>query len=99
MVKQLIALAVAGVFAFGIVGPVLAASVEGTISAVADEGASVAVKDKDGKEVKVRISSSSTELTKGGKQIGRKDLKVGNKVKVTYDEKDSRMTASKFEVQ
>lgn len=99
MVRQWIALVATVVFLLGMVGPILAAEIAGAISAVEDDGAYIVVKDKDGKEVKLRISSSATDLTKGGKPIGRKAVKVGDKVKVVYDEKDARKTASKIEVQ
>lgn len=94
MLKRFSRFAVVGIFALGACAPALAASISGTVSAVENGGRTVAVKGKDGKAVKVRVSGSRTSLTKGGKPIDRGDVKVGNKVKVEYDEKDDRKTAS-----
>ena len=73
-------------------GTALAADIEGTVTKA--EGSSITVKGKDGKEVKLRLSSSSTTIKKAGKTISRDDVKEGDKVKAVYDEKDDRKTAS-----
>lgn len=99
MVKQLGQSIVVGAFLLGLCGAALAATVSGTISSVDEGGRAVGVKGKDGKEVKVRVSNSGTEITKGGKPVERTELKTGGKAKVTYDDKDERKTASKIELQ
>lgn len=99
MIKQLGRSIVVSAFVLGLFGPAFAATVSGTVSSVEGEGRTVGVKGKDGKEVKVRVSGSGTDITKGGKPMDRGDIKAGAKVKVTYDDKDERKTASKIELQ
>ena len=77
-------------------GTALAANIEGTVTKA--EGSAVTVKGKDGKEVTIRLSSSGTKITKAGKTMSRDDVKAGDKVKATYDEKDDRKTASSVEI-
>lgn len=73
-------------------GAALAADIEGTVTKV--DGSNITVKGKDGKEVKLRLSSSGTAIKKAGKTASRDDVKEGDKVKAVYDDKDDRNTAS-----
>lgn len=99
MIKLLGRSIVVSAFVLGLFSPAFAASVSGAVSSVDEGGRAVGVKGKDGKEVKVRVSGSGTEITKGGKPADRGDIKVGDKAKVQYDDKDERKTASKIELQ
>lgn len=96
MTRRLVALATAALM-IAAVGTAYAATVEGPV--VKKEDSYITVKGKDGQEVRIRLSSSSTTITKGGKPISRDEVKVGDNVKATYDEKDDRKTASEVTVQ
>ncbi len=95
MLRKLASLVLVALFTISLAGSVLAADIKGTVSAVEREGRYVTVKSKDGKEVKVRISGSSTELSGVG---DRSEIAVGAKVSAKYDESDDRLTASEFKV-
>jgi tripartite-type tricarboxylate transporter receptor subunit TctC len=56
----------------------------GAVSKVIKKGRSIALKLKDGKEVKAKISGSRTAITVGGKTVKRGAIKVGMTCSVTY---------------
>ena len=95
MVRKLASLVLVALFTVSLAGSVLAADIKGKVSGVEREGRYITVKSKDGKEVKVRISNSSTDLSGVG---DRSEIAVGSKVSAKYDESDDRKTASEFKV-
>jgi Ni/Co efflux regulator RcnB len=82
MVKRLLVCLLAVLFAVSVGGMALAADkAKGTISDVAAGGKSITVKTEDGKDVKVKVSKTTTM-----KGIGSRDeLKAGQNVSVTYE--------------
>ncbi len=95
MLRKLASLVLVALFTVSLAGSVLAAEIKGKVSAIEREGRYVVIKSEKGKEVKVRISSSSTELSGVG---DRSEIAVGAKVSAKYDESDDRLTASEFKV-
>ncbi len=95
MVKKLLSLIAVALFSLSLAGSILAAEIRGNVAGIEREGRYIIIKSKDGKTVKVRISSSSTELNGVG---DRSEIKEGQRVKATYDEEDDRKTASAFSV-
>ncbi len=77
MLKRLLSLVAAGFLVLSFAGSVLAEQVKGKITKVEDEGRNITVKAKDGKEVKIKISGSRTELDGIG---DRSEFKAGQSV-------------------
>jgi len=93
MTKKLLGLVAVAVLTLSFVGVGLAEDFRGRISKVENDGRSVTIRNRDGKEVTVRVSGGSTTLEGVG---DRSELKEGLSVRVTYDDKDARKTASKI---
>lgn len=62
-------------------------SVQGTIAKVEEDGKFITVKDKDGKETKIKISNKRTKMEGASDSA---ELKAGQTVSVTY--KDGEAT-------
>lgn len=89
--KKIAALVLAATFA--IAGLAVAAEMEGKIQSI----------DTSGKELVLDNGSKlvwdeSTTISVEGKEGKLEDLKVGAKVKASYEEKDGKNLAAKFEV-
>ena len=95
MIRKVASFVLATLFTFSLAGSVLAADINGKVTKTEDDGRYITIKADDGKEAKVRISGSSTDLSGVG---DRADIKVGQSASATYDEGDDRKTASKFAV-
>jgi hypothetical protein len=78
------------VIAFGVVNYVNAhespgqQTLQGTVSAVDSGGGQLKIKDAQGAEKALKISSS-TKISKGGKEIKLADIKVGDKVRCAVE--------------
>ena len=90
MVRKLLSLGILALFTLSVAGWLIAAEIKGKVTAIEREGRYITIKNPC-KEVKIRISSSSTDLSGVG---DRSEIKVGQSVTATYDEADDRMTAS-----
>lgn len=95
MVRKVVSFVLATLFTLSLAGSILAADIKGKVTKTEDDGRYITIKADDGKEAKVRISSSSTDLSGVG---DRTEVKVGQSVDVSYDENDDRKTAGKFAV-
>ena len=95
MIRKLLSSMLVALFALSLAGAAIAADVEGMVTAIEREGRYITVKSSDGKEVRIRISSSSTDLSGVG---DRSQIQKGAKIKATYDEGDDRKTASMVNV-
>ncbi len=82
----------ASALAFVVVSPTAgqADEVKGASIAVTDEGSWIEFKGADGNMVKSKISSSRTNLTIGGKEDKRTNLKSGMTCDITYVMKGER---------
>jgi outer membrane lipoprotein SlyB len=95
MVKKVLSFVLAALFTLSVAGSALAADIKGKVTKTERDGRYVTIKADDGKEARVRISGSSTDLSGVG---DRSEIKVGQSVSATYDAGDDRKTASKFAV-
>jgi len=80
------------VMAYGVVNQVSAGAfkgqeetLRGTISSVDSDSGELKIKDADGEETALKISSS-TKISKGGKEINLADIKVGDKIRAIVEE-------------
>ncbi len=94
MFKKLFSLVLLALFTLSVAGWLLAADIKGKVTAIERDGRYITIKNPC-KEVKIRISGSSTDLSGVG---DRSEIKVGQSISATYDESDDRMTASKVSV-
>lgn len=92
MMKKFWSRVLVGCFALSLTGLVAAAEVQGTITKVDEGGRAITVKGKDGKEVKVKVSGSRTELV-GVSDRG--DLKQGQNVSVSYEGEEAKKITKK----
>lgn len=94
MLKKLFSLVLLALFTLSVAGWLSAADIKGKVTAIEREGRYITVKNPC-KEVKIRISGSSTDLSGVG---DRSEITVGAMIEATYDESDDRLTASVVKV-
>jgi hypothetical protein len=94
MKKSLTTILAVAFLTLSFAGAVLAEMIKGKVSKVDNGGRAVTVKAKDGKEVTLRISGSSTDLSGVG---DRGEIKAGMSAEADYDPSD-RNTAKKLKV-
>jgi hypothetical protein len=87
MVRGLLGALSIGVLTLSLGGFAFADEVKGTISKVGEEGRDIKVKDKDGKEVDVKISTKNTKF-EGVKS--RSELKEGQSVTVDHEKGEAK---------
>ena len=88
MMKRALSLIAAVLLSASLTGSVFAADmVKGKVTKVEDDGRVVVVKTKDGKEVKMKISGSRTELEGIG---DRSEFKAGQTVSAEVDKGEAK---------
>jgi Cu/Ag efflux protein CusF len=94
--KKAVALMVAAVFVLSVFGMALAGAMEMTGEITAIDPASMTMTVKEGMKETTMSYSDMTPVMEGDNEMSAADLKVGDRVTVTYGEEDGKNMAEKI---